>query len=234
MKYKVRNFMRQKNNFLVNIHMRRTNNIVYPSDLVRYITNDCKVGILFRHAERYNASESIVGQQVKLTMNGEKKAINLGKELSGISSISLISSPIHRCISTLSFFRDGHGAENEIFLSKRLGDPGVYFDALSERDCGSEMAKQGFIEYSLKYYRDWINYGCRRLDLASEELQDFINESMESSLTLFNSHDFIVGAFMEYVDVKTPTKEDFVEFLEGVAIIKKRNGKFIFKRFLAE
>ncbi len=205
--------------------------IIKAKDIKNFINEGYKVGIFFRHSERYDGKNNLAANDVMLTDYGKKIAENLGVALSQIEKADFYSSPIIRCVATMECIQKGMRRNAHIVKSKKLGDPGVYFDSLSEKDCGEAMEKQGFFNYSLKYLAEWKNDGCRRLDLASEELIDYIVENMKQPLSLFNSHDFLVAALMKYLKIENPTKEDFVDFLEGVVILIDEENERAFKRF---
>lgn len=203
---------------------------LYPQDVVSLIRKNKKIGIFFRHSERFTDNKVLTGNEVQLTEKGISMAKHLGESFSQVSDIKCLSSPIHRCISTLESVNLGSNKIIPIKKSKLLGDPGIFFDPNSEINCWYEMERQGFINYSMKYFDTGSNIGSRPLELASKELLEFFLINMVGDLTLFNSHDFLVGAFMKHLGVKNPTPNDFVDFLEGV-VIEQSDKEITFHNF---
>lgn len=118
-----------------------------------------------------------------------------------------------------------------IKTSNLLGSPGVYYDQNSDYNCEDEMKKEGFFTYVNSYLMDGIAVGSRKLDIASLELKDFFLNNMKLNLTLFCSHDFLVAAFMRFTGIKFPSKNGFVDYLEGSAFIIDNNNKLEIFRF---
>ena len=215
------------------LFLKNDNKIFGLADIVELVNNDYKVGLFFRHSERFIDNQVLTGSEVQLTENGKKMSLRFGESIKAIKEINSFSSPIYRCVNTLELIQKGASSNNEIIETKMLGAPGCFVDPERESSCGDAMAKQGFMNYTLSYNQNFNNIGSRNLIEASIEIEDFITKNMKKGLTLFNTHDFFVSAFMRYTGVKNTTADDYVAYLEGV-IIAEKDGKKTFSRFLFE
>lgn len=214
------------------IYLNLNNKILKTQDIIDLINQNNKVGLFFRHSERFSGVNALIGDNILLTENGKQMAFNLGKSLSVLTSVSFFSSPIERCVQTVEEISKGMNTQKKsIIKTQMLGDPGVYFDRESKINCGFAMEKKGFHNYVRDYFQYGIADGSKQLTKASEELNEFILNNMNTDITFFNSHDFLVASFMRYCGVKYPIQSDFVDYLEGVLFVKNEFNELQYYRF---
>ncbi|PIE78370.1 MAG: hypothetical protein CSA15_08145 [Candidatus Delongbacteria bacterium] len=215
----------------VKVYLSNSNKIINSTNIIDFILQNKRVMLFFRHSERYEDNNIITSDQISLTEKGKNMAQKLGMKFNGIDDISFFSSPIERCYETLKFMAKGLNIDN--FICKKseiLGAPGIYFDRKANPDCGYWMNKLGYHEYCRQYLMNGYMRGSKDLTSASEELLDYLLHS-KTKLSLFNSHDFLVAAFMIFSGVKYPVESDFVDYLEGVAVVIDRDNSIYFYRF---
>lgn len=211
------------------IYLQMSDKLITINDIKDLVENGKKVALLFRHAERFVDDQVLTGNDVQLTDNGKKQSILFGEKLKNMKDIKFFSSPIPRCVNTLEHIAEGACNVEMINKTKMLGDPGCYIIPDQSDICGEAMQKNGFMSYAMSYIQNLEMPGTKNLSKASEELENYIYQNMGDGLTLFNTHDFFVSAFMRYCGVKHPTIDNYIEYFEGVVlVVDECNNKFFY------
>ena len=183
-------------------------------------TNDIngrKIAILMRHAERERIPHGEFGNDFPITKNGEKMALDFGKSISGLNVLKIISSPIPRCVQTAESIRKGMGKEIEIKTDNHLGDPGFHiYDA--------DVIGKKYLEYGAKGVFEKFANGEKMLGLNDAEYLrttafDWLkSQTKENGITIFVTHDALISHFAHANGIKKYSKENWVDFLDGIIV----------------
>ena len=84
------------------------------------------VSLVIRHAEREDIPAGTFGHDVSLTGDGVAASERLGAALSERGAISVVSSPVPRCVQTAEAILRGAGSSTTATTDRRLGDPGPF------------------------------------------------------------------------------------------------------------
>ena len=221
-------FCEDKNNRMLRVmengqyHLVTTKKKAIGGEEIRsLVSKGSKVSLLIRHSDRHEITKDTPnwGNDITLTPQGEKRAFHLGKSLSGIGDLKVITSPVHRCIQTAEYILKGiDSLSSSIPTDKMLGDPGVYFDHSSEHEAEMAVDFHGFID---RYLNRGIANGMRPLAEASEDMTKFIETIMgHSDVSVLVTHDLHVVCMMSFLGLKKSDKDDWCEFLEGICFIQ--------------
>ncbi len=183
------------------------------------LPKDRPVGILLRHAERPEFRVGEDGHHFRLTPDGVTAALRLGETI-GNRIAGLIASPVPRCVQTAAEVGRGAGHDGSVTEAEILGHPGVFVS--DPRRAMETLVAMGLVDFV-----DALGDG-ERLDgmkpprPAAEQLLRFMLETSEekgTGLTLFASHDIVVGPFLSLLGRNgcQPPRSRIIGFLEGVA-----------------
>jgi|CXWL01.1.fsa_nt_gi hypothetical protein len=81
---------------------------------------------VLRHSHRPTLDQNFFGNDLELTLKGKRAARILGRSFAQIPLGEVYTSPILRCVQTTEEFLKGAGQTSSIFMSKLLGDPGLF------------------------------------------------------------------------------------------------------------
>ena len=84
------------------------------------------VSLVIRHAEGEDIPAGTFGHDVSLTGDGVAASERLGAALSERGAISVVSSPVPRCVQTAEAILRGAGSSTTATTDRRLGDPGPF------------------------------------------------------------------------------------------------------------
>ena len=84
------------------------------------------VALVIRHAEREDIPTGTFGHEVNLTAAGASAAEQMGAALSEYRALTVVSSPVPRCVQTAQAMLRGAGSTAEVVTDRRLGDPGAF------------------------------------------------------------------------------------------------------------
>ena len=82
--------------------------------------------LVIRHAEREDIPASTFGHDVNLTAEGTQSAELMGAALSQYRALTVVSSPVPRCVQTAKAMLRGAGTSAEVLTDRHLGDPGAF------------------------------------------------------------------------------------------------------------
>lgn len=201
---------------------------ISTSDLLNKINKGAKAGIIIRHSSRETINNYTPnwGNQVNLTKDGYNKANKLGQTFLNVNT-TVFSSPLPRCIQTGEAILEGIGIKTKINQDSYLGNPGCYFDGTFSHE--KELNEKG-LDFWEEYLKEGKQVGLKPLSIESIKLIEHIKENMKKPITWFVSHDVHLACLMHFLGLRTPTKTDWIHYLEGVAVIEE-DKSFCFYRF---
>lgn len=201
--------------------------------LRRLHQNGNRVTLFMRHAKRQpiDPEDPQWGASALLTEVGIAQAHTLGKSLSYFDDFSLSSSPVERCMQTCRHFAEGAGMPSPVQVQRNrlLGDPGIYFDPSGKSDM--EMRRVGYMAFTFDYIRRGMGIGMRPLAEASDQLLLELRRSMTHGLNICVTHDLFVAVLMDYLKLKVVSPDNWINYLEGVAIVVDPRGKVSYAVF---
>jgi len=201
--------------------------------LRRLFDNGSRVTLFMRHAKRHpiDPEDPQWGAGALLTDTGIAQAYALGKALSYFKTFSLVSSPVERCMQTCRYFAEGAGMSSpiQVVANKLLGDPGIYFDGTGRSDI--EMRRVGYMAFTFDYIHRGIGIGMRPLAEASDQLLLELRRSMGQGLNICVTHDLFVAVLMDYLKLKVVSPDNWINYLEGVAMVVDPRGKVSYAVF---
>ena len=91
------------------------------------IPANADAALVVRHAEREPIPAGTFGFDVPLTADGVAAAERLGAALATLREITVVSSPVPRCVQTAeAMLRGAHSPAATVATDRRLGDPGPF------------------------------------------------------------------------------------------------------------
>jgi len=190
--------------------------------------------VILRHAEKKELKQSGNDIQLEITADGILEAKALGLSISNkLGSFSRIkSSPLIRCMQTASALLIGNKSSLSVTTSTTLGDPGAF---VLDGDTAGENFKEGVCKAVEKQYHAHTAGltlpGMRSLEegaklLLSEISQDF---DENAGVVAYVTHDAILAAFVGYLIEKQFSKNDWINYLQGIAIYRdQKNSYFLY------
>ena len=106
------------------------------------------VSLVTRHAEREDIPAGTFGSDVSLTLGGVADSERLGVALSHRGLVSVISSPVPRCVQTADAILRGGNFTFPAATDTRLGDPGAF--VLEPEVAGPLFLELPIIEIALR------------------------------------------------------------------------------------
>ena len=187
-----------------------------------YSEND-KLSLLIRHAERNHIPDNTFGNEVLLNKNGILNAIKFGNELSNLKLNKILTSPIGRCIQTAENIAKGYGKHIDIEETIALGAPGLHIT--NEAIANIFFLEQGFEEMYHRYINDIPIPGMLDAQYFNKLQTNFLVENTtEKGLTIFISHDMQIAYYHYSINKTIYTKENWIKYLSGLII---KNGKYM-------
>ena len=185
-----------------------------------------RVALMVRHAERpkMNPNDPSFGDALALTYEGQRTARKLGRLLAEFADdVQFYASPLTRTRMTAACIAEGMGVPDaEIPVDEQLGNGSFYY-----ADAGEvlEIFKpNNFFSACFDYFRTGEQRGFRNLYAATNAFETWIATTMKSRLFVIATHDLYVAAFLTARKVGTFTRENWVRFLDGGAIIVRPDG----------
>lgn len=181
-----------------------------------------KNALLLRHAERDPFQKGSFGNHLPLNQQGKLSAFAFGEILQDLKIVKIYTSPVERCIQTAEYIRRGYGYQTEIIQTKALGAPGLYVS--DEKLAGDYWLKYGNYEMYKHFTEGKYIPGLVSAEELKTSLTNFIvKNSQDEGLTLFISHDLMIAMYHFCLDQTTYSKQNWIDFLEGITFI---NGKY--------
>ncbi len=199
-------------------------------ELKERLKNGERVVMILRHSEREKIPKNSWGTESPLTEAGKEYARQLGEKLKTNISWQFISSPVGRCIDTCSAFAQGLGqilCRESIPTSPLLGEPGAFHDPVSP----PSLTPENFMESATRYVLEGFSPGFRPLTDGCQDILDFAGRAAKIAPTLFCTHDFFIAGLFAFLSLHRPTREEWVEFLEGICLFYHENTLTEWRRF---
>lgn len=191
--------------------------MINPKDLICN-KNEAKAFIL-RHSDRYDFTPGTIGSDVLLNEKGKENAIYFGSQLKHSEIKNIFTSSVKRCVQTAEYIREGYGTHFEIIEAPELGNPGTFVQ--DPEKTGKHYLKHGIYQMYQDLIRDIKIDGMRTAKEGADILRKFIIENThDSGLTLFISHDSLIILLQFVLEGKVYTQENWLGFLEGFEIKK--------------
>lgn len=171
-------------------------NIEIPPTLLRNIERapiEYPVALLLRHSIREEFVAGDIGNNIPITEDGKKIAIEFGRFL-GERLKTLHSSPLLRCVQTAEALREGAGVEADISGNRVLGDPGVFVvNAALAWSNWESLGNEGVMRHLAA--EDYALPGMANPEEASQKLVRYMLSSMNGvpGLHVFVTHDVILA-----------------------------------------
>lgn len=175
------------------------------------------LGILIRHADRELIPQGEIGNEIPINNLGIKRSIEFGEKLRNIEKIKIFSSPVSRCLQTAQCISSGYGSQAEIIPTNALGDPGLH--VIDEKIAGEFYLKFGFDEMYKRFISDQPIPGVPSAKETQSRISAFIESKIDGkSITLFITHDSLIAFYHYALSGKIYSKENWVNYLEGIII----------------
>lgn len=178
--------------------------------------------LITRHADRDRIPSKEWGMEVDLNGAGKQHARLLGQALKDVS-FKFLSSPVQRCLTTCVMVADGMKVslpQADIETSVLLGDPGAFADLNAP---SKEILPSSFAEIAERYVHIGTEPGFHPLVLGCTNMINLlVDASLQHKQPLFvSTHDLFVAGLLSFFGLRHPTREHWVEFLEGICFIVK-------------
>lgn len=205
------------------------NNDMYMYEGLQNINKKYSTIILLRHAERFDIPKGSSGSNVKLTDFGEEKAKDLGKLFFMDRISNILSSPLLRCRKTAEKILEGASIKDISIIKDRiLGDPGCFVqDSVL---CGQNFTEKGTITTVLEYLKGKELPGFRNIKEGAIIMKNFLIDNLPENNNQINivvSHDAIIMAFISHFIDYNFSKENWLNFLEGVILFRKNQDFYV-------
>ena len=171
--------------------------------------------ILLRHAMRDAIPHGEIGNDLPITQEGCLAAKSLGFSLKNVPFVSIVTSPIKRCIQTAEYIKQGLQQDIPIIYSKILGDPGPFVN-------NPFLAGPLFLESGTHAVYNALMRGSRLPGMNSFnkgicQFLTYLNRNSQP-LQLMVSHDFLVATLAAFFFDQTCLEKIWPDFLEAFII----------------
>lgn len=176
--------------------------------------------LLIRHAERPDIPWGELGNNVLLTEKGKQDSSLFGKKLDS-NVVSVVSSPVRRCVETAEILADSKGFDTSaIQLDYDLGDPGyIITDGRSAWQHWLEKGHDSVFEYLLSGEDDW--HGFANLKETSQQFAEKIKTALRTQppgLNIWVTHDVILATFVSRIMPTPLSMAQWPGFLGNVVV----------------
>ena len=184
------------------------------------------VALMVRHAERpkMDPDDPSFGDALELTYEGRRTATKLGRLLVEFrDDVQFAASPLTRTRMTAACIAAGMGVPDaEIPTDELLGNGSFYY-----ADAGEvlEVFKPAnFFPACFEYFRTGEQRGFRNLYRATDAFETWIATHQRKRLFVISTHDLYVAAFLCAHKAGTFTRENWIRFLDGGAVVVRPDG----------
>jgi len=184
---------------------------------IQSLPSNARATILIRHSERNKIPRGEFGTHYMLTENGVRMAEEFGTKLSEYGIVKIYTSPIPRCVQTAELLKQGIGKPLEIIQDHHLGDPG--FHVSDEDKAGKYYLSYGAKGVFEKFIAGGKLEGINSVDYLRTTAMDWLKlKTTERGITIFVTHDALIANFAYANGIKTYSRENWVEFLDGIVL----------------
>ncbi len=201
-------------------------NEITIQDILHELRHGARVALLVRHGERnkMDPDDPTFGDTLPLTYEGCRTARKLGASLAEFcDEATFATSPLTRTRMTAALIAEGMGQKDAPILADgRLGNESFYYADASE--VLDVFRPENFFQACVEYFTTGEQRGFRNLNVASDELENWIDQNWKSRLFILTTHDCYVAAFLSARKVGAFSREHWVRFLDAGAIIERADG----------
>ena len=177
------------------------------------------VSLVIRHAEREEIPAGTFGHDVNLTAAGTRAAEQLGAALSENGPLSVLSSPVPRCVQTAQAMLRGAGTSAEVVTHRGLGAPGAF--VVDAEAAGPLFLELPILEIARRQLQDASPLqGMRPTSEGVEILLELATGPLSENgrLHVFVTHDIILSVFVASI-IHGPLEDvDWPGYLEGLLL----------------
>lgn len=192
-------------------------------DTLALASEDRSWSLLIRHATRPPIPAGSFGNDLSITEEGRREAVELG-ELLGGRIRRLVASPVLRCVETAEAIRRGGEASGEAATDKTLGDPGVWIeDGDAVGDAFLRHGPRGVVARQLA--GDAIP-GMTPMDIGTARFVDALVSAPgePGEIDVFVSHDAVIAPLLAAVLGVQRLPEIWPAYLEGAFFNREGDG----------
>ena len=177
------------------------------------------VSLVIRHAEGEEIPAGTFGHDVNLTAEGTRAAEQLGAALSENGPLSVLSSPVPRCVQTAQAMIRGAGISAEVVTHRGLGAPGAF--VVDAEAAGPLFLELPIFEIARRQLQDASPLqGMRPTSEGVELLLELATSPLSENgrLHVFVTHDIILSVFVASI-IRGPLEDvDWPGYLEGLLL----------------
>ena len=184
--------------------------------------------LFIRHAEREDIPAGTFGHNVNLTAEGTQSAEHLGAGLSENRALTVVSSPVPRCVQTALAMLRGAGSAAQVATDRRLGNPGAFI--VDSEAAGPLFLELPIPEIARRQLQDAIPLpGMRPTPEGVEILQELATNPLGDNgrLHVFVTHDIILSVFVASIIDSSLEETGWPDFLEGL-LLWRHSGRLQF------
>ena len=177
------------------------------------------VALVIRHAEREDIPGGTFGHDVNLTAEGSQAAEQLGAALSSNRALSVLSSPVPRCVQTAQAILRGTGSTAQVLTDRHLGDPGAFI--VDAEAAGPLFLELSIPEIARRQLQDELPLpGMHPTSEGVEILLELATNPLDKKgcLHVFITHDIILSVFVAALYGKYVDEIGWPDFLDGLLL----------------
>ena len=189
------------------------------------VPEDVDVSLVIRHAEREETPAGTYGYDVNLTDHGRRTAKQLGTTMSEKRMMTVISSPVPRCVHTAQQILHGADSSSKVVTDRRLGDPGAFI--IDPEIAGSPFLEVPIPEIARRQLHDDARLpGMRQTADGVAILLALVtgDPGENGKLTVYVTHDVILGVLVGSIFRLSVEQVGWPAFLEGL-LLWRRGGR---------
>ena len=183
------------------------------------VPDGVNVALVIRHAEREDIPAGTFGHEVNLTLEGARSAEELGAALSEKMALTVLSSPVPRCVQTALAMLRGAGSPPEVVTDWRLGGPGAF--VADAEAAGPLFLELPIPEIARRQLQDASPLpGMRPTSEGVEILLESVTSPLGKNgrLHVFVTHDIILSVLVASIFHLSLEETGWPGYLEGLLL----------------
>ena len=183
------------------------------------VPREADASLVIRHAEREYIPAGTFGHDVNLTTEGTRLAEELGTTLSEYRALTVVSSPVPRCVQTSEAMLRGAGSSAEVAKDRSLGGPGAF--VVDAETAGPLFLELPISEIARLQLQDETPLpGMRPTKEGVEILLELATSPLGGNgrLHVFVSHDIILSVFVASIFRSSLEVTGWPGYLDGLLI----------------
>ena len=183
------------------------------------VPKEADASLVIRHAEREDIPAGTFGHDVNLTTEGTRAAEELGTALSEYRALTVVSSPVPRCVQTAEAMLRGAGSTPQVVTDSRLGDPGAF--VVDANAAGPLFLELPIPEIARRQLQDGTPLaGMRPTSEGVEILLELVTSALKKNgrLHVFITHDIILSVFVAALYGRHVDEIGWPDFLDGLLL----------------